>query len=64
MNPFGQQVDIYYNGTGTKTGNTINVPIVNANGMYLDGSSGKDEFYLIVRYNGDPVPMTGSTVTP
>jgi len=31
--------------------------------MYLDGSATKDEFYLIVRYKGDPTPLKVISVT-
>ncbi len=64
MNPFSNPVDIYYNGTGNKASTAITVPIVNANGMYLDGTTARDEFYLMMRYNNDPTPISNISVTP
>ena len=64
QNPFTSPIDIYYNGGTSGGGTKINVPIVNANGMYIDGTAAKSSFYLIVRYNGDPTPITNISVTP
>lgn len=61
INPFSNNIDIYgNNGTGAgKSGGTITFPTRAADGAELDSTnSGKDELYVIVRYNGSPVPLT------
>jgi hypothetical protein len=63
-NPFESPL-VYYR-AGSKplsTTGIYDVAISNANGIYMDGSSASDEFYVVVRYKGDPTPLTGITLT-
>ena len=39
---------------------TYSVPIRNADGMFLDSTD--DELYVLVRYKGDPSPVTTITL--
>lgn len=55
-NPFTDDLDLYGNTGGTKTGTTYNIPLRNADGMYLDNND--NEFYVIIRYRGDQTPIT------
>jgi hypothetical protein len=45
----------------TKKGIKVKFFPTNADGMVLN--SQYDEVYVIVKYNGDPTPITGITVT-
>lgn len=56
INPFTSAIDLYGNTGGSLSGTTYTVPLRNADGMYLDSSD--NEFYVIVRYKGDPSPVT------
>jgi hypothetical protein len=61
LNPFSNNIDIYgNNGTGAgQSSGTITFPTRAADGAELDSTnSGKDELYVIVRYNGSPTPLT------
>ena len=60
-NPFGSAIALYGNTGGTLASTTYTIPIRNADGMVLN--SQYDEVYVIVKYNGDPTPITGITVT-
>ena len=60
-NPFGSAIALYGNTGGTLSSTTYTIPIRNADGMVLN--SQYDEVYVIVKYNGDPTPITGITVT-
>ena len=60
-NPFTDDLDLYGNTGGTKTGTTYNIPLRNADGMYLDNSD--NEFYVIIRYRGDQTPITNITTS-
>ncbi len=55
-NPFTTAIDLYGNIGGSLNSTTYTVPLRNANGMYLDNSD--NELYVIVRYKGDPSPVT------
>jgi hypothetical protein len=55
-NPFTTTIDLYGNTGGSLNSTTYTVPLRNANGMYLDNSD--NELYVIVRYKGDPSPVT------
>jgi hypothetical protein len=55
-NPFSSDIDLYGNTGGSVNSSTYTVPIRNADGMYLDGSD--NELYVVVRYKGDPSPVT------
>jgi len=59
-NPFTTTIDLYGNTGGSKASTTYTVPIRNADGMYLD--SNDNELYVIVRYKGDPSPVTSITL--
>jgi hypothetical protein len=60
-NPFGVNIDLYgNNGSGaSNSGGVIIFPTRAVDGAELDSTvAGKDELYLIVRYNGSPTPLT------
>jgi hypothetical protein len=61
QNPFGSTIALYGNATGTLSSTTYTVPIRNADGMFINATY--DEIYVLVRYKGDPTPITGITVT-
>lgn len=52
-NPFGSAIDLYGIRTGAVSGTTYTVEVSNANKVYMNGST-YDEFYLIIRYKGEP----------
>ena len=60
-NPFTDNLDLYGNIGGSISGTTYTVPLRNADGMYLDNSD--NEFYLIIRYKGDPSPITDISIS-
>jgi hypothetical protein len=60
QNPFGSSVDLYGNSGGSLSTTTYTLPIRNADGMYINATY--DEIYVIVKYKGDPTPITGITV--
>ena len=60
-NPFTTAIDLYGNTGGSLSSTEYTVPMRNADGMYLDASD--NEFYLIVRYKGDPSPVTSITIS-
>ena len=61
-NPFSSNIDLYgNNGSGASVaGSTILFPMRSADGAILDSTNaGRDELYVIVRYNGTPTnPLT------
>ena len=59
-NPFSSAVNIYGNTGGSVSSNTYTIPMRNSDGMYLDNSD--NEFYVMVRYKGDPSPVTTITL--
>lgn len=61
QNPFGSQIALYGNTGGSLSSTTYTIPIRNADGMFLNTTY--NEVYVIVRYNGDPTPVTSMTVT-
>jgi hypothetical protein len=61
QNPFGSTIALYGNTGGSLSSTTYTIPIRNADGMFINSTY--DEVYLIVRYKGDPTPVTGITVT-
>lgn len=61
QNPFSDGIDIYGNIGGTKSGTEYTMPLRNVDGMYLDTYD--NEFYVIVRYKGDPTPVTSISIT-
>jgi hypothetical protein len=60
QNPFGSSIDLYGNSGGSLSSTTYTIPIRNADGMYINATY--DEIYVIVKYKGDPTPITGITV--
>ena len=60
-NPFSDDIDLYGNIGGTLYSTTYTMPLRNADGMYLDNDD--NEFYLIIRYKGDPSPVTDINIT-
>ena len=60
-NPFSSAVDLYGNTGGSLSSTTYTVPIRNADGMFLDSSD--NELYVIIRYKGDPSPVTSINLT-
>ena len=59
-NPFSTAIDLYGNTGGSVGGTTYTIPIRNADGMYLDNSD--NQLYVLVRYKGDPTPITSITL--
>ena len=60
-NPFSSNIDLYGNTGGSLASTTYTVPIRNADGMFLDSSD--NELYVIIRYKGDPSPVTSINLT-
>jgi hypothetical protein len=60
-NPFSTAISLYGNSGGSISSGTYTVPIRNADGMYLD--SNDNELYVIVRYKGDPAPISAITLS-
>jgi hypothetical protein len=60
VNPFGSLIDLYgNNGTGASNGSPLIFPTRAADGAILDNTNpAQDEIYLIIRYNGNPTPIT------
>ena len=55
-NPFSSNVDLYGNTGGSSSGTNFTLPMRNADGMFLDNSD--NGFYVVIRYKGDPAPVT------
>ena len=60
-NPFTDNLDLYGNIGGSISSTTYTMPLRNADGMYLDNND--NEFYLIIRYKGDPAPITDISIS-
>ena len=60
QNPFGSQIALYGNSGGSLASTTYTIPIRNADGMILDSTY--NDIYVIIRYKGDPTPITAITV--
>ena len=60
-NPFTDNLDLYGNIGGALSSTTYSVPLRNADGMYLDNND--NEFYILIRYKGDPSPITDINIT-
>ena len=61
VNPFGSNIDLYgNNGTGaSNSGGIFIFPTRAADGAILDSTNAaQDELYLLIRYNGNPTPIT------
>lgn len=59
-NPFSSNIDLYGNTGGSVSSTTYTIPMRNADGMFLDSTD--EELYVVVRYKGDPSPVTGITL--
>ena len=55
------RLNLYGNSGGSISSNTYTIPIRNADGMFLDSSD--NELYVIVRYKGDPAPISAITLS-
>ena len=59
-NPFSTAIDLYGNTGGGLSSTTYTIPIRNADGMFLDNND--NQLYVLVRYKGDPSPITSITL--
>ena len=60
-NPFSSNVDLYGNTGGSSSGTNFTLPMRNADGMFLDNSD--NGFYVVIRYKGDPAPVTSISIS-
>lgn len=60
-NPFSDDIALYGNTGGGLASTTYTVPLRNGDGMILDGND--QDFIVIIRYKGDPSPVTSITIT-
>ncbi len=60
-NPFSSNIDLYGNTGGSISSTTYTVPIRNADGMFIDNTD--NELYVIIRYKGDPSPVSSITIS-
>ena len=60
QNLFGSTIALYGNTGGSLASTTYTMPIRNADGIYVE--SVYNEVYVIVRYKGDPTPVSSITV--
>jgi hypothetical protein len=60
-NPFGSDIDLYGNTGGSGSGGSYTLPIRNSDGMFLNATY--NEIIVLVRYKGDPSPITSMTVS-
>jgi hypothetical protein len=61
QNPFGSNFQLYGNTGGSLASTTYTVPLRNGDGMALNATY--TNIYVIVRYKGDPTPVTTITTT-
>ena len=61
MNPFGSDIDLYGNTGGSGSGGSYTLPIRNSDGMFLNATY--NEIMVLVRFKGDPSPMTSISVS-
>jgi hypothetical protein len=61
-NPFTSTLD-YYGAGGSVAGTTYTITVASATNMILNGTAGSDEIYVIIRYKGDPSPVTSLVVS-
>ena len=61
LNPFTESIDLHSNTGGNLSSTTYTIPLRNADGMFLDDTD--NEFYVILRYTGDPTPVSSITAT-
>jgi hypothetical protein len=60
-NPFGSAIALYGNTGGSLATTTYTIPLRPADGFTVNATY--DEVYVIVRYKGDPTPITTITTT-
>ena len=60
QNPFGENFALYGNTGGSLSSTTYTIPLRNGDGMTINATY--DEIYVLVRYKGDPTPITSITV--
>jgi hypothetical protein len=60
QNPFGSSIDLYGNTGGSVSSTTYTIPLRNGDGMFLNATY--TNIYVIVRYKGDPTPVTSITI--
>ena len=60
-NPFTIPIALYGNTGGSTNGTTYTVPLRSADGMILDGTY--QDFIVIIRYKGDPTPVSSINIT-
>ncbi len=61
QNPFGETIALYGNTGGSLATTTYTIPLRNGDGMILNATY--TNIYVIVRYKGDPTPVTSITTT-
>jgi hypothetical protein len=61
LNPFTDAFDLFGNTGGGLSSTTYTMPLRNADGMFLDATD--NEFYIILRYKGNPTPITSIATT-
>lgn len=62
-NPFTSNNLDHYGAGGGVSGTTYTITMVTGDGMVLNGNSGTDEFYVVIRYKGNPNPITSLAVS-
>jgi hypothetical protein len=60
-NPFGSSIYVNRCNTSSVSSNTYTIPLISADGMILNATY--TNIYVIVRYKGDPTPITSITTT-
>jgi hypothetical protein len=60
QNPFGSQIALYGNTGGSVASTTYTIPVRNADGIFLNSTY--NDVYVIVKYKGDPTPVSNITV--
>jgi len=60
-NPFGSDIDLYGNTGGSGSGGSFSLPMRNSDGMFLNSTY--NEIMVLVRYKGDPTPITAISVS-
>ena len=60
-NPFGSDIDLYGNTGGSGSGGSFSLPMRNSDGMFLNSTY--NEIMVLVRYKGDPTPITSLSVS-
>jgi hypothetical protein len=61
QNPFGSSIQVNRCNTSTVSSTTYTIPLISADGMILNATY--TNVYIIVKYIGDPTPITSITTT-